>query len=164
MTAVELLSYQWDRCYDGQEDWYPPLADALKDVTAEQAHWRPAGEKVNTIWENVNHLVYYKERFLKRLNGEESSYPPGVTNDDTFAVPSTAPSDWTETLARLRSVHYGIRDHIAAMDEKDFDRLVPTNSVGMWLSGLIMHDAYHTGQIIMLRKLQGSWPSHRSFE
>ncbi|PEL73618.1 serine/threonine protein phosphatase, partial [Bacillus toyonensis] len=25
------------------------------------------------------------------------------------------------------------------------------------------HDAYHTGQIIQLRKLQGSWPTHRSY-
>jgi uncharacterized damage-inducible protein DinB len=163
MNNVELLLHQWDRCYDGQEDWYPPLANALQDVTAEQANWRPAGERVNTIWENVNHLIFYKERFLKRLNNEETDYPKGVTNDDTFAVTSTEESDWTATLSRLKSVHHSIREHIAAMKEEDFDRLVPKTSVGLWLSGLIMHDAYHTGQIIMLSKLQGSWPSHRSF-
>lgn len=164
MNNVELLQYQWDRCYDGQEDWYPPLADALKDVTAEQANWRPEGDRVNTIWENVNHLIFYKERFLKRLKDEESEYPPGVRNDDTFTVTGKEQSDWTETLARLKSVHHGIKQQISEMREDDFERLVPKTSVGKWLSGLIMHDGYHTGQIIMLRKLQGSWPSHRSFE
>ncbi|EEL34276.1 hypothetical protein bcere0019_27360 [Bacillus cereus Rock3-28] len=28
---------------------------------------------------------------------------------------------------------------------------------------ILLHDAYHTGQIIQLRKLQGSWPTHRSY-
>ncbi|MGE7057310.1 DinB family protein, partial [Paenibacillus glucanolyticus] len=31
------------------------------------------------------------------------------------------------------------------------------------IASLITHDAYHTGQIIFLRKLQGSWPAKRSF-
>ncbi|HDR8182963.1 TPA: hypothetical protein QC116_006303 [Bacillus thuringiensis] len=28
---------------------------------------------------------------------------------------------------------------------------------------ILLHDAYHTGQIVQLRKLQGSWPAHRSY-
>lgn len=159
-----MLLYEWDRCYDGEEGWYPPLADALKGVTAEQANWRPAGGRVNTIWENLHHLIFYKERFLKRLKGEESEYPTGVTNDDTFAVVSTGEADWTDTLARLRTVHHGIREVIVGLKQEDFERLVPNKSIGLWLMDLIMHDAYHTGQVIFLRKLQGSWPSHRSFE
>jgi len=29
------------------------------------------------------------------------------------------------------------------------------------LLDIMLHDAYHTGQIIQIRKMQGSWPSHR---
>ena len=37
-------------------------------------------------------------------------------------------------------------------------------SVGRWVNSLVLHDAYHTGQIMFIRKLQGSWPSRRSFD
>jgi uncharacterized damage-inducible protein DinB len=100
------------------------------------------------------------------MTGEESEYPEKLTNDDTFAVGSTSESDWQETLAYLKSVHQGIRDRIADWEEEEFEYIFPnrSQSVGRWVNSLIMHDAYHTGQIIIIRKLQGSWPSQRSFD
>jgi hypothetical protein len=35
--------------------------------------------------------------------------------------------------------------------------------IGLTLTSIILHDAYHIGQIIQIRKLQGSWPANRSF-
>lgn len=165
MNKVELLLHGWDSCYE-KEDWYPPLTDALKELSEEQANWRPEGEPVNTIWENVHHLIFYKERLLKRMTGEESDYPEGLSNDDTFAVQSMSNKDWQETLDRLQSVHQGIRDQIARWEEEEFEHIFPnrSQSVGRWVNSLIMHDAYHTGQIMFIRKLQGSWPSRRSFD
>jgi uncharacterized damage-inducible protein DinB len=165
MNKIELLLHGWDSCYE-KEDWYPPLTDALKELTAEQANWRPVGEHVNTIWENVHHLIFYKERLLKRMTGEESDYPEGLTNDDTFIVGITSEGNWQETLARLKSVHQGIRAQIADWKKEDFEYVYPnrTHSVGRWVNSLISHDAYHSGQIIFIRKLQGSWPSQRSFD
>ncbi|MDD9268109.1 DinB family protein [Paenibacillus sp. GCM10023248] len=164
MNNVELLLHGWECCYD-KEDWYPPLTDALKGLTAEQANWRPAGEHVNTIWENVQHLIFYKERLLKRMTGEEMEYPD-ATNDDTFAVESVSGEAWEMTLSRLQTVHLAIRERLAQWGENDFEHVYPnrTQSAGRWVNSLILHDAYHTGQIMFIRKLQGSWPSRRSFE
>jgi uncharacterized damage-inducible protein DinB len=165
MNKIELLLHGWDSCYE-KEDWYPPLTDALNELTAEQANWRPEGEHVNTIWESVHHLIFYKERLLKRMTGEESDYPKELDNDDTFAVGSTSEGEWQETLTRLKSVHHGIRDRIADWEEEEFERIFPnrSQSVGRWVYSLIIHDAYHTGQIMLIRKLQGTWPSRRSFD
>ncbi|CAG9614998.1 hypothetical protein BACCIP111899_04232 [Bacillus rhizoplanae] len=163
MNRTESLLQNWDFCYD-KEDWYPPLADALKVLTAEQADWRPAGEHANTIWETVEHLIFYKERLLKRITGEESQYPEGLTNDDTFAVASKTESDWEATQNRLKSVHLGIRERITNLNVDQLQALVTNRPLDEWLNSLILHDAYHTGQIILIRKLQGSWPSRRSFE
>jgi hypothetical protein len=165
MNKIELLLHGWDSCYE-KEDWYPPLTDALEELTAEQANWQSESEHVNTIWENVHHLIFYKERLLKRMTEEESDYPEGLANDDTFAVGSKSERDWQETLARLKSVHQGIRNRIAGWDDEDFEHIFPnrSQSVGRWVNSLIMHDAYHIGQIIFIRKLQGSWPSRRSFD
>jgi uncharacterized damage-inducible protein DinB len=165
MNKIELLLHGWDSCYE-KEDWYPPLSDALKELTAEQANWRPEGEHVNTIWENVHHVIFYKERLLKRMTGEESDYPEGLTNDDTFAVGVTSEENWQESLTRLKSVHHGIRARIAGWKEEDYEYVFPnrTQPLSRWVNSLITHDAYHTGQIIFIRKLQGSWPSQRSFD
>lgn len=99
------------------------------------------------------------------MTGEESDYPD-MTNDDTFAVTSTSDEAWEATLARLQAVHQDIRDRIAQWKKDDFEHVYPnrSQSVGRWVNSLIMHDAYHTGQIMFIRKLQGAWPSRRSFE
>ncbi|WP_123041750.1 DinB family protein [Cohnella candidum] len=163
MNRVELLLKGWDFSY-GEEDWYPPLKHALNGLTAAQADWRPEGFQVNSIWQNVNHLIFYKERLLKRWTGEETEYPSGVTNDDTFAVPSTEESDWQETVARLERVQQGIRGKLAALSETELETAIPSRKLEDWAHSLIRHDAYHTGEIIQLRKMQGSWPARRSFE
>ncbi|EKN66925.1 hypothetical protein BABA_13592 [Neobacillus bataviensis LMG 21833] len=39
--------------------------------------------------------------------------------------------------------------------------MLDQNSLERKLLDIMLHDAYHTGQIIQLRKIQGSWPSVR---
>ncbi|MFC5405892.1 DinB family protein [Cohnella soli] len=163
MMNQQGLLIGWDAAYD-KEDWYPPLVDALKNVTAEQASWRPEGGHVNTIWETLQHLVYYKERLLKRLTGEEQDYPSDVTNDDTFAIPAATEAEWQSSVDRACEVHLGLREKLAAMTDERLDMKLPHREVGLWLQQLIDHDAYHIGQIIFLRKLQRSWPERRAFE
>ncbi|THF81183.1 DinB family protein [Cohnella fermenti] len=163
MNKMELLLHGWDSCYD-REDWYPPLKDALNGLTWEQAAWKPRTARVNTIWETVQHLIFYKMRLYLRLTGEESEYPEGISNDDTFGVPVQDEAAWQEALQRLDTVHQAIRALLEDMDKKDFERRIPTTPIGLWVNSLILHDAYHTGQIIQLRKMQKSWPAKRSFE
>jgi uncharacterized damage-inducible protein DinB len=33
--------------------------------------------------------------------------------------------------------------------------------VGEALTNWMMHEAHHTGQIVLIRKMQGSWPAQR---
>lgn len=164
MNRMELLLHEWECTYD-KEDWYPPLKDALNGLNAAQASWRPAGEAANTIWENVSHLLFYKERLLHRLSGTEMP-ASAETNDDTF-TPSGGPDDeeaWQATVQRMEHVHRQIRDKLAALTEDAFDQPLPVKPAGLSVMSIVLHDAFHTGQIVQLRKLQGSWPARRSFE
>jgi hypothetical protein len=164
MNKIELLLIEWDYCYEKTEwDWFPPLSVALNGLSAAQANWRPTGEAGNTIWETVRHLTFYKERLLKRLTGEEEKSPEGITNDDTFAGAFADEKSWQDALDRLKTVHNGIREQIAKLQEEDFERPIPESPIGLWVTGLVTHDAYHTGQIIQNRKLQGSWAARTSY-
>lgn len=161
MSQIDELLLKWNYCYD-QEDWYPPLAPALEGVTAEEASWRPQGEAGNTIWENVNHLLYFKERLLKRL-GKEETISEGISNDDTFLNVEEGDEAWQKTVGRIAKAHKDIRDAVSRMSEEDLRRPAPNRPLQDQLHSLMVHDAYHTGQIILIRKLQGSWVAARSY-
>lgn len=145
-------------CKNVTEDWHLPLAEALAGLTAEQADWRPQGEASNSIRENVNHLLFFKERLLLRLKREDASRFDASTNDETFVNEAQG---WEETVANIERVHREIRDILANLTEADLDLPMPTLSVRRQVASLVKHDAYHTGQIVQIRKLQGSWPARR---
>ncbi|AIQ11725.1 DinB family protein [Paenibacillus durus] len=157
----EVLLQNWDYAMD-QEDWAPPLKDALDGVSSEQALWKPQGEAANSIWETVNHLTYYKDRLLRKLKGLPS--PPYLeSNDATFTVTESGEEAWEKAVSHLKKVHADLREIIEALGEGAYNWGGSGHAPGEEVMSLILHDAYHTGQIVLVRKLQGSWPSKRSF-
>jgi uncharacterized damage-inducible protein DinB len=164
MNRMDILRNELEKSYF-TEAWYPPLKPVLEGLSATQASWRPPGEAANTIWEHVNHLLYYQERFLERMKGGTPAYPAS-TNDDTFTV-TAAPDDeaaWRSTVARVENLYLGLRQVLSTMTDEDYDRQFTSGSLGETLLNLLTHAAYHTGQIVQIRKLQGSWPARRSFD
>jgi len=161
MQRKEILIQGWDFAYD-VEDWYPPLKASLKDVDLRQAQWRPEGKSSHTIAELVSHLLYYKKRFLFRLERKEWTAKIG-SNDETFQTTQYATSDaWNRALSELQSVQQGIRAKLVDLEDQDLDSPLPKDPISRQLLSLFMHDAYHTGQIILIRKLYGSWPGIRN--
>ena len=162
MNAKELLLLEWKHTYD-QEDWYPPLRTVLAGLNAAQASWKPAGSTVNSIWENISHLLVYKERMLCRLSGTPFTRQP-ENNEATFEPSGGAEDEaaWQATVRRLDEVHHQIFDKLSALSEEELLQPLTTYTVQQSAMSLVLHDAYHTGQIVQLRKLQGSWPAQRS--
>lgn len=144
------------------EGWYPPYADALSGVDAAMANWRPEGAASNTIWETVVHVTYFKERLLRRLDGEADLPLPGG-NDDTFVVSGAGEPEWQTAAERLFRSHQDLYDRLQRLDESQLEQMQPEQSIAKQVMDLIVHDAYHTGQIILIRKLKGHWPERRSF-
>lgn len=164
MNRMELLSLGLKIAYE-EESWYPPLKPLLDGLTAEQALWKPVEGNANCIWENVNHLIYYKERFYAQLKGADD-FPELSGNDDTFHYIEMIDSNevWAKVVERHEEIHQKIVAFIERSSDEDFDRLVPKYPLGTLLYSILTHDAYHSGQIVQLRKMQGSWPERRSFE
>ncbi|MFY0543651.1 DinB family protein [Brevibacillus sp. H7] len=164
MNRMELLLHELELTFD-KEGWFPPLKDALKGLTAAQASWRPPGEAANTIWETVNHMLFYKERLLQVIQGIDPIHTAN-SNDDTFAVDHTVDDEeaWQATINRAERIQRELHNLLSAMSDADFDRLFSQTSLGLSTFNIIMHDAFHTGQIVQTRKLQGSWPARRSFD
>ncbi|MGM0752497.1 MAG: DinB family protein [Bacillota bacterium] len=156
MNRTDLLLRMLDTTYD-KESWYAPLMPAIEGLTAEQAMWTPTGEATKTIWENVNHLIYYKERLTAQLEGRE--WTRKLDGNETFSLTEQLNDDkeWITVIERVETAQSRLREALS----KTSDAKIEEASLEEKLLDIMMHEAYHTGQIILIRKMQGSWPSHR---
>ncbi|HDR7379017.1 DinB family protein [Bacillus toyonensis] len=156
MKRVDVLLNALDSTFD-KESWYAPFQHAIEGLTAEQAMWKPSGEGMKTIWENVNHLIYYKERLAANLEGREWTH--NLDGYETFYLTkqSNGDKEWKEVVERSENAQCNLRQVLSAISEKELEQ----NSLEGKLLDIMLHDAYHTGQIIQLRKMQGAWPSNR---
>jgi uncharacterized damage-inducible protein DinB len=152
--SKDILIEQFTACYD-EDNWFVSVKTALDGVTAERAAWRPEGAD-NTIWEEVNHLIFWNERWLQRYRGELNE-PQDVENKGTFKSDET---DWQKTLEQLWDVMDEWRDNLASITDEKLASPVNASYQVPWSSPLAqqnVHNAYHIGQIVLLRKMQGSW-------
>jgi uncharacterized damage-inducible protein DinB len=130
-----------------KEDWFVPVNVALKGVTAEQAVWRDGSEN-HSIGQLANHLLFWNERQIKVFKGEKL-VPFNGNNDETFNA--FTKDQWTQTLKKLDDVLQELEKIIENADEASLKSWAET------IGNISTHNAYHTGQIIFVRKLQGSW-------
>jgi uncharacterized damage-inducible protein DinB len=155
---VLLLLEQMDYTF-GQGGWFRALDQATEGLTAQQASWSP-GHGVNSIWQTVNHLTFWKDLCSGRLKGAPLS-DERIDNAATFD-PVGATGDqmaWQAAVERLRHAHQAFRTAVAQLTDQQLDEPLPgeTTPLKELLLGLNVHDGYHLGQIVVLRKLQGSW-------
>ncbi len=143
------------RSTHNKADWFTPMNAAVAGLTPEQARWVPSNA-AGQLDPNANHsvgmlaahLAFWNERALMQLRGEK---PPafGGNNDETFNRFDAAA--WTDIVQRLDRVMAGIEQAVERMPEDKLVRFAPM------LANISAHNAYHTGQILYVRKLHGDW-------
>ena len=156
MTTKEILLEQFTACYD-ENGWFVAVKNAVKDLTAEQANWKTANLD-NSIWEITAHLNFYNEAYLKRFKGIEYVYPTN-DNDETFSSAKTD-ADWQAEVEKFDSIMSEWRTLIETASDGKFTQAVSATNQSKWSSLLAhvnAHNAHHGGQIVVVRKLQGSW-------
>lgn len=135
------------RSTHNNEDWFVPASIAVKGLTAEQASWID-GKGNHSVGQLAYHLVYWNRRNLARLKGEQLEKFSG-NNDETFDKFDV--KTWNETVQQLDSVMNELEKWVETADEA---KLKESAAVFTHVS---THNAYHIGQIIYVRKEQGSW-------
>lgn len=171
MTTKEILLEQFNVSYD-ENGWFVALKNALRNLTAEQAAWK-AENLDNSIWGILAHLNFYNERYLRRFRGEAVA-PSSLENSETFSTRENrktfAGSDkfseaaWQAEIEKFEAVMSGWRDAINSSDEEKLAQTVSAENPSPWwelISNINTHNAHHGGQIVLIRKLQGSWDSSK---
>lgn len=131
----------------GAEEWFVPANIAVKGLTAEQASWTD-GKGNHSVGQLAYHLVFWNRRNLQALKGEKPEKFSG-NNDETFDQFDS--KKWNETVQQLDEVMNELEKWLETADEA---KLKESAQVFTHIS---THNAYHIGQIIYVRKEQGSW-------
>ena len=153
VTLRSLLLSELHSTHDNAE-WFTPIKAAVAGLTAEQAKWVPqnAQGKIDSSANHsvgmlAYHLVFWNENALAGLRGEKPASPGN--NEETFNDFDAA--HWDQIVQRLDRVMKDLETAVEKMPEEKLALKAPL------ISHISTHNAYHTGQILYVRKLQGSW-------
>jgi len=154
MSYKSILIDQLTACYN-DKSWFVPLAEILDDLTAEEAVIKNDNEQ--SIWSIVNHLIFWNEKWLERFKAGEFRLDHNIDNDETFAVAQDQLNEigWTETLNKLEKVFVNWRVVLEETEESKLTKQLPEYFDAPWwgvVSNLSIHNAYHVGQIMLLKK------------
>jgi uncharacterized damage-inducible protein DinB len=158
-SHTAFLADQLERAHAG-DPWHgSSRASILADVTSDEARTRPA-PAVHSIWELVLHMTAWTREVTRRLQGHHAAEP----EMGDWPAPPAAPDEraWRAALANLERAHVTLRDLVRAMDESRLaarigdERNAPLGTgvtFAQTINGLVQHDAYHCGQVALVKKL-----------
>lgn len=135
------------RSTHNQADWFVPMNTALEGMTVAQANWQPPGGG-HSVGQLAYHLLFWDRRNLAKLKGEAPG-PYDGNNKETFD--KFEDKDWKDTVHQLDRVMLELESLVESADDAKLASIAPT------IANLCTHNAYHIGQIVYVRKLQGSW-------
>ncbi len=146
MTLKGVLLEQL-RTTHNAKDWFVDANAAVAGLTPEQAKWTD-GKGNHSVGQLANHLVFWNSVELAKFKGEQPPKFDG-NNDETFN--NFDAKNWAATVKQLDEVMTAWEKAVEQADDA---------KVSTWASTIAhvgTHNAYHVGQIIVVRKQQGSW-------
>jgi hypothetical protein len=153
---TKLLIAILDAAFD-KPSWHGPnLMASVRRVNARDASWAPAGRK--SVWEQVLHAAYWKQRVLNRVAAAADGAPRGSRSAPFPRSPANwprvpdEPSDraFRADLQLLDDIHKRLRAAVARLGARG---PIPPKLLKM-IYGAAAHDVYHAGQINLLRRLR----------
>jgi hypothetical protein len=142
----------------GAKLWFggaSPLG-CLRGVDAAQASWRPHPDR-HSIWDLTLHIAYWRYAVRRHLEPpEEEGFPRSPAN---WPAPPDAPDDtaWKRDRSLARQQEQLLVAAVRGFDPRRLDDQVPGSKSAYrymdLLTGILMHDTYHVGQIQELKRL-----------
>ncbi len=130
----------------------------LRGVASQQAAWKPYPDR-HSIWELTLHLAYWKYAVRRHLDDIPSgSFPRSPSNWPAVPEPASE-ALWKADRMLLRREHELLVAATRALDPGRLDEEAPgsgTYRLADLLFGIAMHDAYHVGQIQVLKRIYQS--------
>jgi len=153
MSESAQIADELRRAFDG-EAWHgDPLFKILEGITAAQAATHPLND-AHSIWELVLHIAAWDDAVRRRMGGvavklsAAKNFPP---------VTDTSDAAWQKALAYVAATHEQLIAEVEKFPKASWDKPVPGKTGAHYnfrfmLHGVVQHEAYHAGQIALLKK------------
>ena len=105
----------------------------------------------NSIWQLVSHIIYWRTKVTNRIEGNNNP-PPFID----FRLPETLTEEtWKQTLHDFEATYHLLRNAIHNFKSENLDKPSPKEGQTFYqlIMGCLQHDAYHLGQLVLLKKL-----------
>jgi hypothetical protein len=140
------------------EDAHAGFDAAVADVPPNLRGIQPTGLPYS-LWQLLEHLRMAQHDILDfcvNPNYETMKWP-----DDYWPTSPTppSPSAWDESIAGYRADRAALQE-LAADKKVDLNARIPHGSGQTYLRELLLvadHNAYHVGQLVLVRRLLGIW-------
>ena len=132
----------------------PTPSGALRGVSPAEARWRPSRGR-HTIWELALHAAYWKYAVRRRLLGADlPHFPRSPANWPAMPEPADARA-WAADRELLAAEHQLLLETVEDFPAARLGRHSGRKrwSYGDLIIGIVMHDAYHAGQIQLMKRL-----------
>lgn len=143
VTLKSLLLQQLRETHD-QKNWFVSGKEAAANLTPEQAAWSDG--KNHSVGQLMQHLVFWNSQSLARIKGEHPAQPED--NNETFKFD---PKQWNNIAKQFDEVMTNLESQVSSADDAKLQKIAST------VARIAQHNAYHIGEIVMVRKAQGSW-------
>lgn len=133
------------------DPWYgPSIEEVIGDMSAAEAAAHTV-KGAHSVWELVHHVTAWLRAGRMRVNGQvaelqgEADWPP---------VRDASAKAWTSAREDLRRAQSELIATVKMLSDADLNRVTPNRDYDLehLLNGLIQHHAYHTGQMVLLKK------------
>ena len=124
---------------------------AVANLTDQQAGWTD-GKGNHSVGQLTYHLLFWTRRDLQNLRGVTPAKFNG-NNDQTFT--DFDPKQWSDTVRQLDQTLTDIEKLVSSASDEQFAKWAPT------LAAISAHNAYHIGEIVIVRKEQGVWDPNK---
>ena len=132
--------------------------EAVAGLPSKLRGTKPEGQP-HTAWRLVEHLRIAQWdilEFSRNPKHQSPKWPEGYW-PPTDAPPR--PADWTASLRRFRADSKAMQDLVADPDNDLFAPIPHGQGQTLLREAVLVidHNAYHLGQLIMLRRMLGAW-------
>ena len=142
-------------------DAHASFEDAVKDMPASLRGKRPEGLPYSA-WELLEHLRLAQRDILDFC--VDPNYKKDKTWPEDYWPPSPAPSSdaaWEDSIRAFVADRKAMQK-LAVDTSVDLEAKIPHGSGQTYLRELVLvidHNAYHVGQLVLVRRLLGNWKS-----
>jgi uncharacterized damage-inducible protein DinB len=160
MNQAEALADALQGLFSNPEaGWFTPISVGVQGLTAEQASQVPA-ERFNSVWGVVNHVRFWQEFMLLRLQGETVNRE-ALGGKNGWPPPPEDPTleSWEMDRARLLSANRDLASYVSSLSDEVLHQPIARGrpSPYQMIQGLIAHNSYHACEVISIRHMLGLW-------